>query len=186
MAEFNAEVQSLLSNVDATIFNPNQDLRQFNLDPNKDEYHTHTLDDIPQLAMLFNTGRIGDVYDAYDDNEGNGFILFSNRLLINYGAFTFDNLSLSTRVVLPLGYDSDNRNYCLQINKQTTGYNKWSYVPENLTYMCDDDRLFEQVDQTYNIYLWFKDAYSFEVKCNQLYIPERVSYNYFTIGLLAQ
>ena len=189
MAEFNPDVKALLSEVDNVIYDPKLDLRQFSLDPNKNEYHTHTIDDIPQLSMLFNTGRLADVYDSYHNKElGNGFVLYSNRLLINYGVFTYDNQATFTKVILPMGYDTATAipNYNLQISKMATNYNQWSYMPITMTYVRDDDRVLEQIDQSYNVYLVYKDSYSFIVKCNQLYMPERISYNYFTIGLYAQ
>lgn len=135
------------------------------------DFHTHIIEDIPQLQMLFNTGYIDSIYDKYyNEKSAFGFICYNNGMLINFGKFQYNNNALQTEILLPLGYNN-NRNYTLQYHKV-------------LDYDNDNSKLaYQPIDNTYDIIVLNKHEYGFTVKSPQLYIPESIKYNYLTIGI---
>ena len=137
------------------------------------DFHTHTIDDIPQLLLMFNSGYINSIYDKYYDKlSRNGYILYSNNLLINFGQFQYNNNLLETEVLLPLSYSLKHEEikYSLQFNR----------VIESEKFHT----VIDPIDIGYDIIITSKTNSSFIVKSPQLYIPERFKYNYFTIGMI--
>ena len=137
------------------------------------DWHTHTIDDIPQLLMLFNTGYFDSIYDKYyNNNTHSGYILYNNDLLINYGEFKYNNHLMQTEILLPLAYSAAHNNLLYMIHyTRSIEYGK-------------EETVNEPIDITYDISIINKTNYSFTVKSPQLYIPEKLKYNYFTIGMI--
>lgn len=133
--------------------------------------HTHTIDDIPQLQMLFNEGRLSNLYDFYYNKNSNiGFILYTNGLLINYGNIKYNNDKLSTKILLPMSYNG-NSDYSLFMNRII------DYSKSDIT-----NHIRDSVDSSYNVYISDKSENSFTLKSNQLYIPEAITFSFMTFG----
>ena len=97
-----ATIQELLDQINTIIKDKNPDYREID----SVDLHTHTVDDIPQLTMMFNSGRFAYIEDIYyNSNSKVGYINYSNGLLINYGRFTYNNKDLKTNIIFPLSYN---------------------------------------------------------------------------------
>ena len=161
----NEMIYRLLSQVDKIIEEETPDY--YHID--SDDLHTHTIDDIPQLQMLFNNNLIDSIYDkGYNENSKCGYIYYNTGLLINYGEFKYNNNLTETSILFPVSYVGKNAYYNLHYNK-VLEYDK-------------DHSAFEPIDSTYNIIIISKNPNGFVIKSPQLYIPETVKYNYITIG----
>ena len=168
MATVDTLVEELLYNTDLAIFNKVPDLRSYPI--NETYQHTHGITEIPELYMLLNQRMLNAIYDEYyNKTSGMGFILYTDGILINYGRFKYNNNDISTKVIFPLSYNGNNK-YVLHYNK-------------NGTYTTATS-IYENVDQTYNIYIYEKTDCGFEVKSNQLYIPDTIEFSYYTFGVL--
>jgi len=159
-----ATIQELLDQINTIIKDKNPDYREID----SVDLHTHTVDDIPQLTMMFNSGRFAYIEDIYyNSNSKVGYINYSNGLLINYGRFTYNNKDLKTNIIFPLSYNLAT-NYSLFYNK-VTSYNDTNYMNEPF-------------DNTYDIRVISKEEWGFIVTSTQLYIPPTITYNYFALG----
>ena len=161
----NEIIERLITQIDNIIKEETPDY--YHID--SEDLHTHTIDDIPQMQMLFNTGRISSIYDKkYNNVTKSGYIYYSNGLLINYGEFKYNNKLLETSILFPVSYIGVNPHYNLHYNK-VLEYDK-------------DKAAFEPIDSTYNIIIISKNPNGFVIKSPQLYIPETVRFNYIAIG----
>lgn len=159
-----ATIEELMDEVNTIITDKNPDYRSID----SVDLHTHTIDDIPQLTMLFNTGRFGYIEDIYYNSTSKvGYINYSNGLLINYGTFRYNNKDLKTTVVFPLSYNLAT-NYSLFTSK-VGDYNDTNYMNEPF-------------DNRYEIRIAAKEKWGFVVVSSQLYIPPTITYNYFALG----